>query len=216
MKAPADSGTMTRRLIRLQEGTERIPTEFTSESFALAGSRTILGILAQPDHQSRSGSLQVVRLCVDLFLRFRRGRPPGFQRSLPGERQGGCGATAQGNLLAHRVMQNETAGPPHPGPLDLSRAGTTKRQSTSFATPSRWNYLVNGKSGRRVNASRRMGMCLRSRILNSRPGPSRRSPGETNARPVLPGTHHRRTAGALRLTSIIAPQGLQADGETSR
>ena len=43
----------------------------------------LLGLLAEPHFQHRSGALQVVGLRLHLFLRLGRRRPAGFQRSLP-------------------------------------------------------------------------------------------------------------------------------------
>ena len=72
---------------------------FTSESFALAGIERYWAYWQNRISNPDPGSFEVVRLRLNLFLRLRCGRPPGFERGLPGERQGGCGAPAQGDLL---------------------------------------------------------------------------------------------------------------------
>ena len=59
---------------------------YTSESFALAGIERYWDVLGEPYLQSRSRSLEMVRLRFNLFLRLRCGWPSGFERGLPSER----------------------------------------------------------------------------------------------------------------------------------
>src|SRR6478609_9406033 len=65
-----------------------------------AGQReTLLAILEQPHLEHRSCAFEMVRLCVDLLLRFQRRRTAAIHRNVPGEWKGRCASTSQGALF---------------------------------------------------------------------------------------------------------------------
>ncbi len=190
---------------------------YTTESFALAGRRALLGVLGEPHLQHRPRALPLVRLLLHLLHRRGRRRPPGLKRSLPRQRQSRRHAPAQGDLLRLPRHAERDARPAHPRPLDLPRNPARRhpnRQDHLRHRQHRVRRAVRQRQIRRRQHQARQRLGLRLPRHRLRP---RQHQGHRQER-----RQGRRAAGdspppapppPIKLTPILGPGGLQADGQ---